>query len=977
MNYFTPKISKFTALLTLCCLLLPLFTLSITATPSGESSLIWNGGVSQSFEGTGTHSNPYLIQSGEDLALLASNVRDGNDYAGKYFTLCNNILLNDIASYSIWNQTPPQQQWTPIGGYAPFTVNSAAEFEDAVSKYNGLYIRSNNSYQTATAYTAGTVYYRLTRFNGTLNGNGHTIGGLYVSHTESPAGLFGVLGNATIQDLTLTSTYVTGNIRAGVLAGTIDANQSAKISKVRVEGTLVATERVGGIIGYVEASGTGRINLTDCSFSGTITGNTNVGGILGKTGTGSGSVVLSGCTANASIYGSTNVGGILGHLTGAGDQITDCKSDSSIFGTSYIGGIVGAAEPAIGSLTISNCQNNGILLTDHTTGGIVGGAVTTTDSSSIDILNCRNIGEIYSGTSAGGILGKAQQNGADSTLRLQGCKNSASIQGTESIGGIIGYALIENGIFTVNACENYGTLSAAEDSAGGIIGECQSDSRVIITMCSVRATIQSKASYAGGIAGKLIAKSGTILLETSGATGTVYANVAAGGIAGHVVAELQGSSATIQNCIAANSLSAVESLGGIAGHLLADRGAVAVNSSLFAGNISSGCKLHGGISANLQATQTVASAMISNCYYSQSSSSSATHLAGGSGDEKITSTEERSDEAIRNNETLNNLDPQIWQSPPDHKHAPTPAELPLVWEDFSYTVTQSGAILLAYLGRSDIVRIPDRLGGISVSTISDSAFRASNVIRIICPDTITAIGESAFANCSDLERITLPSSLISIGARAFSECTSLSEIRCSSLLSTVLIGSENEPYQALAIIRPITMPIDHLYEDGSSAGKSTSITCYAGDYYSIEPLSIKGYKADAASLCGVANSNDRISVIYRIGTYHLTIRYLFSNGIEAAPSYEGDFRYGDKYSISTPILEGFKAEYTLVEGLMEGNDLELIVHYTEIFENDSADDQYTLQIILLILSGLICVCCLCYFIYRYRSVTEQAKFEDN
>ena len=976
MNYSIPKISKFTALLTLICLLLPLFATAISATPSGESSLIWNGGSSEAFEGTGTKSNPYLIQSAEDLALLAVSVREGNDYSGKHFTLCNNILLNDLSAYSDWAQTPPKRQWIPIGGYTPFAVNSAAEFEDAVSKYNGLYTHSNNSYQTATAYTSGTVYYRLTLFNGNLNGNGYTIGGLYVSHTESHAGLFGLLGNATIQDLTLTSAYVAGDKQAGVLAGAIIASKSAKISNVCIDANLTATDRVGGIIGYAEATGTGKIEFLQCGFNGTIQGQTNVGGILGKTGTGSGSVVISQCTSNASMEADSNVGGILGHLTGAGDQITACKSESSIFGSSSVGGIIGAAEPAIGSLTVSDCQNNGILLTEHTTGGIVGSAVTATDSSSIDILNCRNIGEIYSGARTGGILGKAQLKGNDSDLRLQGCKNSASIHGTEGVGGIIGNALIEIGVFTVSYCENHGALSADSDSVGGIMGECHSDSRVILTMCSVRSTIHSGGTYAGGIAGKLLAKSGSILLETSAATGSVSSNGAVGGIVGHMTAEMQDSSATIQNCIAANALTAVESLGGIAGQLLADRGAVSVEASLFAGNFSSGSKLHGGISAILEAAHSSASASISNCYYSQGSESTAAHLSGKSGSEKIIATEARTDEAIRNNENLSGLDPTIWQTHSDHKHAPTPVDLPVVWEEFSYTVTQSGAILLSYLGRSDIVRIPDRLGGISVSTISDSAFSQCDVIRVILPDTITAIGESAFANCTDLERVTLSSSLISIGARAFSGCTSLSEIRCSSLLSTVLIGSENEPYQALSVIRPITLPVDHLYEDGSVAGKTTSVTCYAGDYYSIDPLSIKGYKADAASLCGVASANHRVSVIYRIGTYHLTIRYLYSNGTEAAPAFEGDFRYGEKYSVSTPILEGFKADYTLLEGLMDGADLELVVHYIEIFQNDSVDNQQTLQIILLILSGLICVCCLCYFIYRYRSVTERAQYQD-
>lgn len=973
MNIFPSKIRRFVAFATTVCLLLPLFATTVMASPSDELPPVWNGGASEAFEGSGSKNDPYLINTAEDLALLASSVRNGNTYAGKYFKLTRSLRLNDTASFDTWNQTPPQRKWTPIGGYAAFAVNSSTEFEEAVSQYNGLYIRTDNSYQTAAAYTPGTVYYRLTVFNGIFNGDGHEIAGMCVSHTDSHTGLFGVLGNATVQNLTLTSAYVQGNKQAGILAGAVIASKSAEITNVQATGILNATENMGGIIGYAEATGAGKIKITQCSFSGKLQGSTNIGGILGKTGTSSGSVVLSQCITDASITGVSNIGGILGHLTGAGDQILSCKSNSSIAGNSYIGGIVGAAEPAIGTSSISDCQNSGVLLTDHTTGGIVGAAITTTDGNTIDLINCRNIGEIYSSESAGGIVGRAQMSGINAVLRIQGCKNSAMINGTSFVGGIVGYALIGSGTFTVSACENYGNIHASIAAAGGILGQGQNDARMILTMCAVRATIHSDASLAGGIAGKLTSRSGSILLELSGATGSVQATDSVGGIVGELTADGHSSTAMIQNCIAANTLSAVESLGGIAGHLYAQRGSVSATSSLFAGIIHSGCKLYGGISADLHATQARATATITNCYYTQSAASVATHLLGGAGTESITSTEARSEESIRNNENLTGLDPTLWELESTGKHAPTPLNLPIVWEEFQYTVSQNGATLLAYLGRSDIVRVPDRLGGVSVSILNASAFEGSEVIQVLLPDSITAIGEAAFAGCTRLERITLPSSLISIGARAFSGCTALRELRSTSLLSTVLVGSENEPYQALSITRPITLPIQHLYEDGSMAGKTTSLTCYAGDYYSITPLIIKGYRADTSSLSGVAQTADRITVVYRIGTYQLSIRYLYQSGAEAAPAFKGEFQFGEKYSISSPILEGFKADYTLIEGNMDGDDLELVVYYTEIFEHDSTNDEQAWQLILLILSGLIAVCCMCYFVYRYRSIAEQEQ----
>jgi hypothetical protein len=44
------------------------------------------------------------------------------------------------------------------------------------------------------------------------------------------------------------------------------------------------------------------------------------------------------------------------------------------------------------------------------------------------------------------------------------------------------------------------------------------------------------------------------------------------------------------------------------------------------------------------------------------------------------------------------------------------------------------------------------------------------------PDTVTSIGDWAFAGCSALETIVIPASVTSIGKGAFSECTSLKSI---------------------------------------------------------------------------------------------------------------------------------------------------------------------------------------------------------
>ena len=70
------------------------------------------------------------------------------------------------------------------------------------------------------------------------------------------------------------------------------------------------------------------------------------------------------------------------------------------------------------------------------------------------------------------------------------------------------------------------------------------------------------------------------------------------------------------------------------------------------------------------------------------------------------------------------------------------------------------------------IRIPN-----SVTSIGEYAFADCNgMTSIIIPGSVTSIGNSAFSGCSGLTSITIPSSVTSIGFSAFSCCTGLTSI---------------------------------------------------------------------------------------------------------------------------------------------------------------------------------------------------------
>ena len=88
--------------------------------------------------------------------------------------------------------------------------------------------------------------------------------------------------------------------------------------------------------------------------------------------------------------------------------------------------------------------------------------------------------------------------------------------------------------------------------------------------------------------------------------------------------------------------------------------------------------------------------------------------------------------------------------------------------------SKDGTVLIQYaIGKTDTsFTLPD-----TVTTIGDYAFAwGGNLKNVTIPNTLTAIGVSAFAWCYGLTDVTIPDSVTSIGDMAFYICESLTEI---------------------------------------------------------------------------------------------------------------------------------------------------------------------------------------------------------
>ena len=74
----------------------------------------------------------------------------------------------------------------------------------------------------------------------------------------------------------------------------------------------------------------------------------------------------------------------------------------------------------------------------------------------------------------------------------------------------------------------------------------------------------------------------------------------------------------------------------------------------------------------------------------------------------------------------------------------------------------------------------------SVTSIGNMAFLYCNALsEIVLPSMLTHIGDWAFYNCTNLQSVSFPTSLKELGIRAFSECKSLKEIRLPNSLQEI------------------------------------------------------------------------------------------------------------------------------------------------------------------------------------------------
>lgn len=217
-------------------------------------------------------------------------------------------------------------------------------------------------------------------FDGSFLGDGHLILGLKINRAGSRHGLFRRTGeNAVIQDLTVTGTVSPGGTQK-YIGGLVGVN-AGQITNCSFSGTVSGIDAVGGITGRNEATG----KIDGCRFSGRLTGEHQVGGIAGEN-----AGLISSCSNGAQINAEviipqqeshfdlamlsendfvdlSNIGGIAGYNEGVLDHCTNTGDVGYKYTAYNVGGIAGSSSGYLHA-----CENSGIVNGRRDVGGIAG-----------------------------------------------------------------------------------------------------------------------------------------------------------------------------------------------------------------------------------------------------------------------------------------------------------------------------------------------------------------------------------------------------------------------------------------------------------------------------------------------------------------------------------------------------------------------------------------------------------------------------
>ena len=470
-----------------------------------------------------------------------------------------------------------------------------------------------------THWNDGAGWLPIDDYGSVFDGGGHTIANLHINREYEydsnrrlrryGIGLFGGM-DGEIGGVALTSIDVIGtrrtnladpfgvNVGVGGLVGAFHGS----LSDSCVTGTVSGDRNVGGLVGSADRNS----SISGSYATGTVSGDRNVGGLVGSA---DGDSSISGSYATSAVSGLGGVGGLVGVSTGG-------PSSSISISESYATGAVTARQINVGGLVGSGSVSiSGSYATGNVSGGSsVGGLVGSARGS---ISGSYATGNVSGGSSVGGLVGSGGSiSGSYATGNVSGGSNSnyvgglvgsgrgvresyatGNVSGGSQVGGLIGFA--DRNSF-ISGSHATGMVTGSGNLVGGLVGSVGSGSS--IRESHATGTVSGGGGYVGGLVG-----SGHGSISGSYATGAVTGGDRVGGLVGSGHGSISGSYATgavtggdrvgglvgsghgsISGSYATGTVSGGNNVGGLAGYIL-----VSISGSYATGTVTGNFRVGG------------------------------------------------------------------------------------------------------------------------------------------------------------------------------------------------------------------------------------------------------------------------------------------------------------------------------------------------------------------------------------------------
>ena len=272
----------------------------------------------------------------------------------------------------------------------------------------------NYSGNISNSYAYGNVT-GVTNVGGLVGQNGDCPDGCYAYGSIDGSGAYGtVTGVTNVGGLVGLNSY-------GSSISNSYANYDVTAGYFNSDNTFIpGGSEIGGLVGLNRGA------ISNSYAYGSVTGDSNVGGLVGKNDYGT----ISASHAFGNVNGGTNVGGLVGYLYGG--SIGDSHAIGDVSGTDYVGGLVG-----------------------YNYGG--------------SISNSYAIGAVNGASYVGGLVGSNRQNDGGFGGSIINSYATGIVEGTgNDIGGLVGFSFGSIGnSYATGAVTGVGSLSS---NVGGLVG---------------------------------------------------------------------------------------------------------------------------------------------------------------------------------------------------------------------------------------------------------------------------------------------------------------------------------------------------------------------------------------------------------------------------------------------------------------------------------------------------------------------------